>query len=133
MERNPLRSISFCVEPDPTCVTVQGACCSPCLCTLWVLTVHLAWDVGVGAMAGDKVPSLVALTSLVRDRTRQNKWKHTSLNCWGKVLRRKAERWREMLSTCRRRLWVGVGGAWKASFKVTLEQDCDWTEEQPVR
>ena len=88
---------------------------------------------GVGAMAGDKVPSLVALTSLVRDRTRQNKRQHTSYVCWGKVLRRKAERRREMLSDCRRRFWVGVGGAWKASFKVTLEQDCDWTEEQPVR
>ena len=39
-------------------------------------TWHGMW--GVGAMAGDKLPSLVALTSLVRDRTRQNKREHTS-------------------------------------------------------
>ena len=43
------------------------------------------------------------------------------------------QRGRETQSDCRRLFWIGVGGAWKTSCKVTLEQDCDWTEEQPVR
>ena len=81
MEWSPLRSVSFCMEPDTTCVTLQGVCCSPRLCMLWVLTVHPAWDVGGWGYGhhhfGDKVPSLVTLTSLVRDRTRQNKREHT--------------------------------------------------------